>query len=505
MKKEAKTDYQKLHALSYKAHLLGGISSLISWDQETMMPEDAAVIRGEQLEALSGIIHEAKTSSSYKAALAKLVDLKTGKILNDHLSKEQKAAVLAWRRDYLKEVALPKAFVEEFAKLTSQSVIVWQQAKKENAFHHFSPFLDRIVAMNRKKADLLGYKDHPYDALLDCFEPDISTKEIATLFTELKGFLTPFIKKIIKKEPAENKFLFGKFSESKQLAFGETLLKSIGYEMSKGRLDLSAHPFSSSSHPTDSRVTTRIHPSGLMSNILSVLHEGGHALYEMGLPAHHYGSPLCEAVSLGIHESQSRFFETRIGLSKPFWQYFLPLLKKTFKGKLEKISLSDFYKAINHVKPSLIRIEADEVTYNLHIVLRFELEKALIEGSLKVRDLPEAWNAKMKELLGVTPKTNAEGCLQDIHWAMGAFGYFPTYTLGNLYASHLFLGFEKAHQDWESQVASGNLSFIKEWLSKHVYRYGREFSSEELLKKATGKKLSTKAFIDYLTDKYSAL
>lgn len=505
MKETADKDYQNLHHLSYKAHLLGGVSSLISWDQETMMPEGASTIRGEQLEVLSGIIHEARTNKEYEKALSKLVDLDSGKILNEKLTKEQKSAVLAWRRDFLKEIALPKAFVEEFAKLTSQSIVAWQQAKKENAFHHFSPFLDRIVAMNQKKADLLGYKDHPYDALLDCFEPGITTKEVTTLFTELKGFLIPFIQKIIKEEPPENRFLFGKFPENKQLAFAKTVLKDMGYDMSRGRLDLSAHPFSSSSHPTDSRVTTRIHSSGLMSNILSVLHEGGHALYEMGLPINQYGSPLCEAVSLGIHESQSRFFETRIGLSKPFWHHYLPILQKTFKGKLDQVSLSSFYKAVNYVKPSLIRIEADEVTYNLHIILRFELEKALIEGSLKVRDLREAWNAKTKELFGIMPKTDSEGCLQDIHWSMGAFGYFPTYTLGNLFASHLFLGFEKTNPDWEEKVANGNLLFIKDWLKDHIYRYGREFSSEELLKKATGKELSAKAFITYLTNKYATI
>jgi len=505
MENQAKKYYDELHKLSYQAHLLSGVSSLISWDQETYMPEGAASIRAEQLQALSGIIHDAKTSKKFSTALSKLIDIPTGKINIKGLKKPEVAAVHAWHRDYSKEVALPKKFVEEFTKLTSEALIAWCHARKEDSFHTFAPYLDRIISMNREKAELLGYKEHPYDALLDCFEPNATTSEVDRLFTDLKNFLTPLIKKIGALKPADSSFLFGKFSPSKQMEFGKKILDSIGYDMRRGRLDLSSHPFSSASHPTDSRITTRIHPNSLMSNLSAVLHEGGHALYEMGLPAIHYGSPLCEAVSLGIHESQSRFFETRIGLSKPFWSYFLNPLKKTFKGPLENVSLDSFYKAINQVKPSLIRIEADEVTYNLHIILRFELEKALIEGSLKVRDIPDAWNAKMRELLGVTPKTNREGCLQDIHWSMGAFGYFPTYALGNIYASHLFLGFQQDHPDWETKVASGNLLFIKKWLNEHVYKYGRQFSSKELLEKATKHKLSSTAFIDYLSNKYKKM
>jgi carboxypeptidase Taq len=502
MENKAQKYYDELHSISRKAQILSGVSSLISWDQETYMPEGAASIRAEQLEALSGIIHEAKTSKKFSTALSKLIDIDTGKILVKGLQKPQIAALHAWARDYVKEIALPKKFVEEFSKLTSEGIVAWAHAKKENAFQHFAPYLDRIIAMNQEKAELLGYKDHPYDALLDCFEPGMTTKEVDALFTQLKNFLSPLIQKIGSQKKCDDSFLYGKFSSQKQLEFGKKLLDSIDYDMTKGRLDLSNHPFSSAAHPTDSRITTRIHESSLMSNISAILHEGGHALYEMGLPIDHYGSPLGEAVSLGIHESQSRFFETRIGLSKSFWSHFLPILKKTFKGPLENVSLNDFYKAINQVKPSLIRIEADEVTYNLHIILRFELEKALIEGSLKVRDIPDAWNEKMTKLLGVTPKTNRTGCLQDIHWSMGAFGYFPTYTLGNIYASHLFQGFARDFPNWEEKVASGNLKFIKDWLEVNVYKHGRCYNSKELLEKATEKPVTSDAFINYLTDKY---
>lgn len=498
-------DYEHLHQISRTARILAGVSSILDWDQETYMPSDSAGIRAEQLKVLAGITHKHKTGKKFANHLAKLIDLKTGKILEKNISERQQAALRLWRRDYLIDKALPQKFVEDFAKLTSQSMNVWRNAKKENAFHQFAPFLEKIVNMVRKKADLIGYKEHPYDALLDLYEPDITTREVTTLFKDLRRSIAPLLKKIMASKSHDDSFLFGKFSHEQQMKFGHLLLNAMEYDFSKGRLDLSAHPFSSASHPTDSRITTRIHPTSLMSNISAIMHECGHALYEMGLPVEEYGSPLGEALSLGMHESQSRFWETRIGLSKPFWGYFLPLLKGHFKGKLDSVSLDAFYAAINKVEPSLIRIEADEVTYPLHVVLRFEIELELIEGKLSVRDLPEAWHVKIHELLGVTPKTNSEGCLQDIHWSMGAFGYFPTYALGTMYASHLFKGFEKNHPNWKENVSKGELGFIKNWLHGAVYQHGRRFPSKELLQKATGKPFSADAFVDYLTDKYSVI
>lgn len=498
------TDYQKMHDLSRKIQVLIGIKSLLDWDQETYMPPGAAQIRADQLKTMSGLIHKEKTSKKFQTALSKLIDIKSGKIQSKKLSPPQIAAAKEWRRDFLHDTALPTKFVEEFAKVSSQAITAWRSARQENAFQKFAPFLEKIVDLNRKKADYLGYQDHPYDALLDIHEPDVTTQDVSTLFTNLKENLTPLIKKV-SKHPVDDKFLFGSWDQTKQIAFSHQLLKALGYDLEKGRLDFSAHPFSTSAHPTDSRITTKIHPDSLMSNIFAVLHETGHALYEMGLPQEHYGSPLGEFRSMGIHESQSRWWETRIGLSKPFWSYFFPLLKETFKGQLDKITLDSFYRAINKVEPSLIRIEADELTYPLHIILRFELEKGLVEGSINVREIPDAWNSKMEKYLGITPKTNAEGCLQDIHWSMGEFGYFPTYTLGNLYAAHLFEAFEKDHPDWEKQVSEGHLGFIKQWLHQKIYQHGRRYSTQELLLEATGKPFSANAYINYLKKKYESL
>lgn len=499
------SDYETVKSLSRHFHTLGGIMNILTWDQETYMPEGASSARSDQIQALAGIIHKEKTSDTFSKALYQLIDPKTEEILDKNLSPEQQAAVRMWHRDLKKETALPQQFVEDFAKLTSQALDVWRTAKEGDAFHLFAPYLEKIVAMNRQKADYIGYQDHPYDALLDYFEPDATTGEVSQLFEDIKAPILALLKKIQKSTKVDNSFLHGTFDSSLQISYGKELLKGMGYDFHYGRLDLSTHPFSSSSHPHDNRITSRIHKTSLMSNISAVMHEGGHALYEAGLPAAEFGTPLCEAVSLGIHESQSRFWETRIGLSLPFWTHYYPKLKQTFNGHFDKITLEQFYRGINKVEPSMIRVEADEVTYILHVILRFEIEKELIAGTLHIRDLPDVWNLKMKELLGITPKNFAEGCLQDIHWAMGAFGYFPTYALGNLYASHLFLGFEKAFPKWSDQTAKGDLTFIKEWLEQNVYRHGRRYNSRELLKKATGEEVNAKAHIDYLYGKYNAI
>jgi len=502
---EATKHYQNIFEKSRHSRILSSISALLDWDQETYMPIGAATIRSEQMKVLAGLIHKSRTSPSFAKALSQLIDLKSGEILVKGLSSPQKAAVKQWHRDYVKETCLPSSFVEEFAQVCSQSVTVWRSAKNQNTFHTFAPYLDKLVYMNRKKAELLGYENHPYDALLDLYEPDTTTAEIEGLFNSLKKSLLSLLKKIKQAKPIDNSFLYGKFEEKKQLALSAFLMEALGHDKSKGRLDISSHPFSTGMHPTDSRITTRIHPTSLISNISTTLHECGHGLYEMGLSEEHYGSPLGEPISLGIHESQSRWWETLIGQSSSFWKYFLPVLKKAFPKELESITVDKIYRAVNKVHPSLIRVESDEVTYSLHVILRFELEKELIEGSLSVRDIPEAWNAKMQELLGVTPSNNTEGCLQDIHWAMGAFGYFPTYTLGNLYAAHLFTAFEHDHPTWQNRLAKGDLLFIKQWLNTHIHQYGRQYGSKELLKKVTGKAFSADAFNHYINRKYTDL
>lgn len=468
------------------------------------MPKEGASVRAEQIELMASLTHAERTSPAYKAALTEQIDLKTGAVLIPHLLVSDEANLREWRRDYLIATALPAPFVKAFAKLTADAMPIWAEARKNNDFAHFAPTLEKIVEMSREKAQLLGGGAHPYDALLDLFEPETTTTELDTLFASVKTEISALLKKIQAAPQIDNSCLHGKFCGETQLRFGRELLEAMGYDLNKGRLDLSTHPFSMSIHPSDSRVTTRLHTSSIFDSISAVLHEGGHSLYEMGLLPEYYGSPLCEAVSLGIHESQSRLWETRVGQSKAFWTHFLPKLVKHFP-ELKDVPLDTFYKAINRVQPSLIRVESDEVTYSLHVIVRFELEKKLIEGSLEVRDLPTAWNDKMEELLGVRPKRDSEGCLQDIHWSMGAFGYFPTYALGNLYASQFFGTFEKTHPDWEQRVEKGELTFIKEWLNTQIHRHGRTYRAKDLVHRVTGEKLSPAPYITYLTKKYQEL
>ncbi len=501
-KSTVRKDYKVLHALSKNIAHLSGVFSLIEWDQETYMPENAIQARSEELEILAGMIHEKKTSKTFQKSLEKLIDLKSGKILQNFLTPREKKALLRWRRDFIHEIALPKSFVEEFASLVSQSRMAWSVAKKENRFQDFLPFLKKIIELSRKKADLLKYKEHPYDALLDEFEPGSTTRGISKEFDKVKQPIQNLLKTILEKKAVDNHFLLEKFSPDLQLSFGKEILSAMGFFSKKmGRVDFSSHPFTSSAHPSDCRITTKVGEKSLMNNISVMLHEGGHALYEMGLSEKDFGSPLGQAVSLAVHESQSRFWEIFIGQSKPFWSFYFPKLQKTFK-KLKKVSLEEFYAAINKVQPSLIRVDADEVTYPLHVILRFEMEKSLIEGKLKAENIPEAWNEKMFSLLNITPKTDTEGCLQDIHWAMGSFGYFPSYLLGTMYAAHLFNHFTKTHSLWKKRVLTGDLLFIRDWLHDNIYRYGREYDSLELLKKATKTPFTSESFIQYLEDKY---
>lgn len=500
-----KDRYEKLHEMSRRGAVLGSVANLLEWDQETYMPGGANAFRAEQLAEMSLLCHKQKTSRAFAKALGDLIDLKSGKVLEAGLSPRKQAALREWRRDYLRTSLLPPSFVKKWAKTTAHASQTWSEAKAKNAFKIFQPDLTKIVELNRKKSELLGFDEHPYDALLDLFEPHMKVRILNPLFSRLKEGLKALVQAISAKPAVNTSFLEGPFPLDKQIAFGQELLHALGFDPKLARLDLSSHPFCSGFHPTDTRMTTRIDLHNPLSNIFSVIHEAGHAIYNQGLVQDEYGSPLGEQISLGIDESQSRWWETRIGRTLPFWRHFYPRLQRTFPEQLGSIPLDAFFRAVNVVTPSLIRVEADEVTYSLHVIVRFEIEKALIEGSLQVKDLPEAWNAKMVEVVGIRPENDSTGCLQDIHWSMGGFGYFPTYTLGNLYAASFFTVFEKAHPDWQARVERGELAFIRTWLGEQIHRHGREFLPEELCKRITGAPLSEKPFLDYLQAKFKPL
>jgi carboxypeptidase Taq len=496
-----KTPYDQLCDLSREISTWVSISNLLEWDQETYMPSDAIEFRSFQNSLVTSHAHKIKISAKYTKLLKSLINIETGAILDPSLTDPQKAALQAWRRDYCRAIKLPNSFVKNLVSTTTKACAAWSEAKRASNFKKFAPHLEKIVKLNQKKAAYIGFQQSPYDALIDLYEPECTVAKLVPLFDSLKAGLKTILQKITSKPPTNPSFLKQYFDPVAQFEFGKLILHAMGFRPNTSRFDLSAHPFCTPLHPTDIRMTTRIHDDDFMSNIFSALHEGGHGLYSQNLPLPLFGTPLGEPASLGFDESQSRFWETCVGHSRPFWHHFLPLLQATFP-QLKNVSLDLFYAAINTVTPSFIRVEADEVTYTLHIILRFEIEKMVIEGALKVKDIPHVWNQKMQELLGITPPNDALGCLQDIHWSLGSMGYFPTYALGNLYAAQFFEKFAHDIPDWETKVAQGNLSFITEWLKKNIFQWGRQYNPQELIEKVTGKPLSEKPYLHYLSAKY---
>jgi carboxypeptidase Taq len=494
MKKEL---YDQVWELSKETALMTSVCRLLEWDQETYMPQGAIEARSMQVEKLATLAHKMGTAPKFGKLLAQLE--------TTDVPMPRKAAVREWRRDYDLAKKLPSSFVKKWAKTTSTALHVWSEAKKNDRFKLFAPHLEKIVSLARKKADYLGFKDHPYDALLDNFEPGMNVQTLTPLFETLKGFLSGMVKKIGEQAAPDTGCLHGEFPSDKQLILAHEVLKAMGFDPLTSRLDQSVHPFCTGLHPLDTRMTTHIHADQFVPCLYGVIHEGGHGLYNNGLPPEQFGSPLGEQISLGIDESQSRMWETIVGRSLPFCRFLHPKLRATFPDQFDGVSVETLYHAINHVKPSLIRIHADELTYSLHIILRFEIEKALIEGSLKVKEIPEAWNEKMGTLFGITPPSDATGCLQDIHWSMGAIGYFPTYTLGNLYAAQFFHTFQTHHPDWKDQVAHGNLLPLREWLRQQIHCHGKTYTAAELCHRVTGAPLSPQPYIDYLTQKFSTL
>jgi carboxypeptidase Taq len=476
--------------------------ALVNWDKDVCMPSKGSGPRAAMLSYLAGDLHDKVLSQEFRGLLA---EAKAAADANE-LPPDQRAIVREVWRDVSREEKLPLEFVKELTQVTSEAYHVWMDARQKKDFAIFAPYLTKIVALKRREAELVGFKESPYDALLDTFEPYATTREIAVALGDLKNFLAPFLVKIKNskvKPPREA--IAGDFDVEAQKAFCAMAAKQVGYDFDAGRLDVSAHPFSTSFHPLDSRITTRYCRSEFLQSISGVIHETGHALYEQGLPVAQFGTPLGEAVSLGIHESQSRMWENLVGKGRPFWTYFYPLLQKEFPAQLRNAPLDTFYRAMNTVEPSFIRVEADEVTYNLHIVMRFEIERALIEGDIAVGDLPRIWNSKMKELLLLDVPDDSLGVLQDVHWSFGGIGYFPTYSLGNLYSAQFFAAAQRDLPALDAEMARGEFGSLLRWLRENIHSHGKFYSAQELVKKATGEALNSRYFADYITRKYGEL
>ena len=435
-------DLAPLQAKLRTIHHLTDAAALLSWDQETYMPSGSGQARADQIATLQTLAHDQLVSPDMADLLSHWIDPGNGHIREDtqsSLGPSERALLGETWRDFHRAQKLPSSFVHRLEQECSLGQQVWEEARQRNDFTLFLPHLRTLVGLKLEETEYLGYDGSPYDALLDTYEPGATVAALRPLFSTLRDQLAGLLAKVMQASvQPDTSFLTQSFHTGRQLEFSRHVLEAMGYQFERGRLDLSAHPFTTSFHPTDVRLTTRVFERDLPSCLFSCIHEGGHGLYDQGLSPDHYGTPLGEPVSLGIHESQSRLWENCIGRSLPFWRHFYPLLQQTFSDQLGSVSLEQFYAAINKVQPSLIRVEADELTYNFHIMLRFEIELDLIEGRLTVEELPAIWNQKMKEYLGVVPDRDADGVLQDVHWSFGAFGYFPTYTLGNIYASMLY-------------------------------------------------------------------
>ncbi|MFQ5597614.1 MAG: carboxypeptidase M32 [Nitrospiria bacterium] len=501
-------DLKPLIALLKEIQVLSSAVSLSSWDQETYMPPGAGRARAEMISGLMALVHEKKTGKKVSQVLSASVDLETGVLKSEPSSWDGRARALlreAWR-DYHHAIQLPSDFVRRMGLECSLAHQVWIEARKHNDFDQFAPSLKRIIALKKEEIGYLGYEDSPYDPLLDQYEPGMTVAQIAPIFSSLKEKLLPFVQKISDAQvQSDGAFLNDYYDAASQLAFGKQILEAMGFSFRMGRQDLSAHPFTTVFHPSDVRLTTRVDPKDLLSSLFSSIHEGGHGLYDQGLSTEDFGTPLGEPISLGIHESQSRLWENCVGRSRPFWKHFFPILKKIFPKPLKGIDLAQFYTAINRVRPMMIRVEADEVTYNLHIMLRFEIERRLVEEDIEVDTLPELWSAKMEEYLGIRPKADAEGILQDVHWSGGAFGYFPTYTLGNLYAAQFFSQAKKEIPALESRIEKGALLPLKTWLNQKIHRWGKQYPSDALVRKVTGEALNPRYFTDYLYEKFGEI
>ncbi len=478
------------------------VGSILDWDLQVSMPPGGATERANQIATLEKIRHETfvadETAQLLEAAEKEVDDLPD--------DADEKAMVKVNRRDYEQATRLPTAFVEEFARTTSLAHDVWVKARENDDFEAFRPSLEKIVDLCRRRAEYLGYQEHLYDALLDSFEPEATTAQVEKIFAGLREELVPFVQQIFERQERNtDEPLHRHFPIEKQREFGLMVAQALGYDLSRGRQDVAVHPFCTTFAQGDVRITTRFDERFLSPALFGTIHEAGHAMYEQGVNPALEGTILSDGTSLGVHESQSRMWENIVGRSRDFWEHFYPQLQLKFDGTLDDVSLESFYRAINYVQPSLIRVEADEVTYCLHIMLRFELEIDLLTEKLAVKDLPEAWNAKMESYLGIVPPTNREGVLQDVHWSSGILGYFPTYALGTLLSAQLYEAALQAHPNIPFEIAQGKFDTLLQWNREHVHQHGRKYTPAELTKRATGQPLQHDAFMRYLRTKYGEI
>ena len=486
-----KTKMQKIADVKYAA-------AVLQWDQETYLPPKGNHFRGRQLATLSEIAHEQFTTKAMGSLLNELN-------IKDGLSGSEKKNVFLSLEDYNRSKKVSTDFVRKMSETVTASYHSWVNARSQNSFKTFEQPLHKLIELKKQEADMLGYEVHPYNALMNEYDKGLTVETVDTIFTNLKPQLLNLLTEINSKPQVDNSFLYQHFDKNTQWKFGMDVLKQMGFDFEAGRQDISIHPFTTNFNNLDVRLTTRIDENDFGNMTWSCIHEGGHGLYEQGLPTAEYGLPLSEYCSLSIHESQSRLWENNVGRGLSFWHHNFPLLKALFVKQLKNISVEVFYKGINKVASSLIRTEADELTYHFHVMIRYEIEKMLIDGSIQTKDIPAYWNEHYKKYLGISVPDDVRGCLQDIHWSHGSFGYFATYSLGSVYAAQLYATIEKQNTTVESEIASGNTAPVLDWLRENVHQHGRLYTSQELCNKITKEPLNTLYFINYATKKFNQI
>ncbi|MBM7692590.1 carboxypeptidase Taq [Peribacillus deserti] len=472
---------------------------LIFWDLRTGAPKKAVDQRSQVIGILSSEVFAMSTSEQMAAFIARLSDENVFSSLNTSTQK----ILLECKKDYEKNKKIPAAEYKEYVVLQSKAESVWEEAKQKSDWELFKPYLVKIVEFNRRFITYWGYEGNPYNTLLDMYEPGVTVDVLDEVFGQLRETIVPLVKEIAESEnkPATN-FLYNRFSKEDQKAFSLDILKELGYDFEAGRLDETVHPFAIGLNPGDVRVTTKYDENDFRTAIFGTIHECGHAIYEQNISSELIGTPLASGTSMGIHESQSLFFESFIGRNLSFWKKQYPLIQEYAETQFKNIELEDFYRAIHESKPSLIRIEADELTYPLHIMVRYEIEKALFNNELEVDQLPEVWNQKYEEYLGIRPDKDANGVLQDVHWSGGSFGYFPSYALGYMYAAQLKHAMLKDLPNFDELLENGDIQPIKNWLTQHIHQFGKMKKPLEILQDTTGEGLNASYLINYLTEKY---
>ena len=492
-------DYEKLKSQFTEIGYLNRTIALLDWDHETYLPAKGVDYRAEQQAFLSGLAHHRLVGNQIRDLIESCESNQA------NLDSHQQVNVREWRKDYDRAVKLPTEFVELFEKTCSLAKASWAEARKKNKFEIFSDHLGQIIELSRRKADYYGFEHTAYDALMDVYEPGCTTQSLTPIFADLKKSIVEWLPEAIEATgDISADFLKDDYPLEGQMKFNEVVSKSLGFDFESGRIDATTHPFCTELGPHDIRLTTRYEPDDFTVSLYSVLHEAGHGLYEQGFCSEHSGTPMAEAVSLGIHESQSRLWENKVGRAPEFWKDWYSIATQ-FLPALKRFSPEQITKAINRVSPSFIRVEADEVTYDLHIILRYELEKALIAGDLKVTEIPAVWNEQFKLMFGLEVPNDTQGCLQDIHWSMGGFGYFPTYSLGNLNSAQLYAVADKALGGKAGSLLEGNYQGLLEWLRSNVHQYGKQYSPGQLMEQATGEQTLPKYHWNYLKERFANL